>query len=334
MTTHTHDHDEDHGHDHAHDKGDHDHGHDHHDHGHGGHDHHGHGHHGHVHASPDDPRYGLAIALNLTIVLVEAGGGFVAHSTALVADAGHNLSDVLGLVLAGGAAWLARRPARGQRTYGYGKATVMAALANGLVLMLVSGGLVFEAAQRLMHPEAIQAPLVMGVALVGVVVNTATAMMFMRGHSDANVRGVFLHMAGDAAVSVGVIVAAGLILLTGWTWLDPAVSIGIVAVIVVGTWGLLRDSVDLALDAAPRGADVLSIEDFLRESPGVTEVHDLHVWAMSTTETALTAHLVHPATDDLDQFRSGLAQALKSRFGVRHATLQIEQSRGEHCPEC
>jgi cobalt-zinc-cadmium efflux system protein len=287
-----------------------------------------------VHASPNDPRYGLAIALNLAIVLVEAGGGIIAHSTALVADAGHNLSDVLGLVLAGGAAWLARRPAQGRRTYGFGKATVMAALANGLVLMLVSGGLVFEAAQRLMHPQAIQAPLVMGVALIGVVVNTLTALMFIRGHSDANVRGVFLHMAGDAAVSVGVIIAAGLILLTGWTWLDPAVSIAIVAVIVAGTWSLLREAVDMALDAAPRGADPARIADFLRASPGVVEVHDLHVWAMSTTETALTAHLVRPEADGLDQFRSAVAQALKTRFGVRHATLQIEQSRNEHCPGC
>lgn len=323
MTTHDHDHDP-----HAHGDHDHsDHGHGHHSHGHGGH-------HGHAHASPDDPRYGLAIALNLAIVLVEAGGGIIAHSTALVADAGHNLSDVLGLVLAGGAAWLASRPASGRRTYGFGKATVMAALANGLVLMLVSGGLVFEAVQRLAHPEQIQAPLVMGVALVGVVINTATAMMFLRGHGDANVRGVFLHMAGDAAVSVGVIIGAGLILLTGWTWLDPAVSIAIVAVIVAGTWGLLRDAVDMALDAAPRGADLVRIEDFLRASPGVVEVHDLHVWAMSTTETALTAHLVRPEPDGLDQFRSGLAQALKNRFGVRHATLQIERSRGEDCPGC
>jgi len=325
MSAHYHDHDHDH---HAHD----DHGRDHHDHH--GHDH-GHGHHGHAHASPDDPRYGLAIALNLAIVLVEAGGGIIAHSTALVADAGHNLSDVLGLALAGGAAWLASRPASGRRTYGFGKATVMAALANGLVLMLVSGGIVFEAVHRLVHPAHIEAPLVMGVALVGVVVNTLTALMFLRGRADdVNVRGVFLHMAGDAAVSVGVIIAAGLILLTGWSWLDPAVSIAIVAVIVAGTWGLLREAIDMALDAAPRGADLVRIEDFLRASPGVTEVHDLHVWAMSTTETALTAHLVRPESEGLDQFRSGLAQALKNRFGVRHATLQIEQSRGEHCPGC
>jgi cobalt-zinc-cadmium efflux system protein len=230
---------------------------------------------------------------------------------------------------------LARRPAGGRRTYGFGKATVMAAVANGLVLMLVSGGIVLEAIQRLLHPEPVQAPLVMGVALIGVVVNTLTALMFLRGRADdVNIRGVFLHMAGDAAVSVGVIVAAGLILVTGMTWLDPLVSVAIVAVIVIGTWGLLRESFDMALDAAPRGADVVRIEDFLRASPGVTEVHDLHVWAMSTTETALTAHLVRPEPEGLDQFRAGVAQALKTRFGVRHATLQIEYARGDDCPGC
>ena len=311
-----------------------------HDHGHP-HDHHGHDHHrdhhghGHAHASPDDPRYILAIVLNLTIVLAEAGGGIVAHSTALVADAGHNLSDVLGLVLAGGAAWLARRPAKGRRTYGFGKATVLAALANGIVLMLVSGGIVLEAVQRLLRPEAIHAPLVIGIAAIGVVVNTLTALMFLRGRADdVNVRGVFVHMAGDAAISVGVIIAAGVILWTGWSWLDPLVSIGIVAVIVAGTWGLLREAIDLSLDAAPPGADLESIQDFLLASPGVTEVHDLHVWAMSTTETALTAHLVRPEHDGLDQFRGALAHALEDRFGVRHATLQIERSRGEDCPGC
>jgi len=196
-------------------------------------------------------------------------------------------------------------------------------------------GIVFEAVQRLIQPEPIQAPLVMGVALVGVVVNTATALMFLRGRaSDVNVRGVFLHMAGDAAVSVGVIIAAGLIMFSGWAWLDPAVSIAIVAVIVAGTWGLLREAIDLALDAAPPGADLDSIHAFLKESSGVTEVHDLHVWAMSTTEMALTAHVVRPDHDGDDGFRAGLAHALQDRFGVRHATLQIEQSRDDHCPDC
>jgi cobalt-zinc-cadmium efflux system protein len=304
------------------------HGHDHH------HEHdHDHGHHHHV--GPGDAHYGVAIALNLAIVAIEAGAGVFANSTALIADAGHNLSDVLGLVLAGGAMWLARRPANGQRTYGFGKATVLAALINGVVLMLVSGGIVVEAVQRLMRPEAIQPGIVMVTAGIGVVINTATALMFMRGRkSDVNVRGVFLHMAGDALVSVGVIVAAGLIALTGWTWLDPAVSILIVLVIVAGAWGLLRESADMALDAAPAGADVPAIQAFLSECAGVTEVHDLHVWAMSTTEMALTAHLVRPDRDGEEGFRQGVTRALEHRFGVRHATLQIERSRDDHCPAC
>jgi cobalt-zinc-cadmium efflux system protein len=277
----------------------------------------------------------LAIALNLAIVAMEAGAGFFANSTALVADAGHNLSDVLGLALAGGAMWLARRPAKGQRTYGFGKATVLAALINGVVLMFVSGAIVLEAIQRLMHPEPVQSGIVMIVAFLGVVINGGTALLFMRGqHSDVNTRGAFLHMAGDALVSVGVIVGGGLIFLTHWTWIDPAMSIVVVAVIVAGTWGLLRESVDMALDAAPAGADVPGIHDFLMQSAGVTEVHDLHVWALSTTETALTAHLVRPDRELEEGFCGALAEALERRFGVSHATLQIEQARGERCPVC
>jgi cobalt-zinc-cadmium efflux system protein len=322
MVSHTHDHDHHH-----------DHGHDHH--GHDPHAHHGHGGHGHVHAAPGDWRYGVAIGLNVAIVLVEVVAGLIANSTALVADAGHNLSDVLGLVLAGGAAWLAKRPARGRRTYGFGKATVLAALANGVVLMFVSGGIVIEAVRRLFHPEPVATGIVMAVAAVGVIANTGTALMFVRGaDKDINLRGVFLHMAGDALVSVGVIAAAAVILLTGWTWLDPAVSLAIVLVIVAGTWGLLREAIDLAMDAAPANADVASIQAFLAACDGVTDVHDLHIWAMSTTEAALTAHLVRPGHDGEDAFRAGLCEALEHRFGVRHATLQIEQARGEHCPEC
>ena len=261
MTTHEPHHqgeDHDHPHDHAH----------HHDHGHD----HGGGHHHHHHqVSPEDPRFGLAIALrNVVIVAAEVGAGLFAHSTALIADAGHNLSDVLGLVLAGGAMWLARRPAGGQRTYGFGKATVLAALANGVALMFVSGAIVLEAAHRLMQPEAVRSGVVMLIAFVGVVGNTATALLFLRGrHGDVNVRGAFLHMAGDALVSVGVIASAGLIALTGWSWLDPATSIVIVLVIVAGAWGLLRESVDMALDAAPAAADVPGIHAFLLDSGGV-----------------------------------------------------------------
>lgn len=266
---------------------------------------------------------------------IEAGAGLFANSTALVADAGHNLSDVLGLALAGGALWLSRRPARGRRTYGFGKATVLAALANGVVLMFVSGGIMLEAIHRLLRPEAVRPGLVMITAGAGVVINTATALMFVRGRrGDVNVRGAFLHMAGDALVSVGVIVSGALVALTHWTWLDPAASVAIVAVIVAGTWGLLRESIDMALDAAPPGADLPGIQAFLRQAPGVTDVHDLHVWSMSTTETALTAHLVRPSDVAEDAFRGDLAAALERRFGVRHATLQIEHARGDHCPVC
>ena len=306
----------------------HDHSH-HHDHG------HAHGHHHHHRAAPDDPRYGLAIALNVAIVALEVGAGVFANSTALVADAGHNLSDVLGLMLAGGAMWLAKRPAGGQRTYGFGKATVLAALTNGVVLMFVSGAIVLEAFLRLLKPEPVQSGVVMAIAFLGVLINTATALLFMSGRrGDVNVRGVFLHMAGDALISVGVIVTAGLIFLTHWAWLDPATSIAIVLVIVAGAWGLLREAVDMALDAAPPGADVPEIHAFLLQSAGVTEVHDLHIWAMSTTEMALTAHLVRPDAAAEDGFRGQVAEALEHRFGVRHATLQIEQARGERCPVC
>ena len=271
----------------------------------------------------------------MLIVVAETLGGLFSHSTALIADAGHNLSDVLGLVLAGGALWLSKRPAKGRRTYGYGKATVMAALINGAVLMLVSGGLVVEAVERLGRPEPIAPLLVMAVAAIGVVVNTLTALMFIKGaHGDVNARGAFLHMAGDAAVSVGVILSAGLVALTGWSWIDPVTTIVVVTVIVVGAWGLLRESLDLALDAAPAGSDLTGIRDFLLQAPGVTEVHDLHVWAMSTTETALTAHLVRPSAEDEDQCRERLVLGLEDRFGLGHATLQIERVRSEHCPEC
>ena len=241
---------------------------------------------------------------------------------------------MLGLVLAGGATWLARRPARGQRTYGFGKATVLAALTNGVVLMFVSGGIVIEAMNRLFSPAPMATTLVMIAAGIGVLANTGSALLFLRGHGDVNVRGAFLHMASDAMVSVGVIVAAGIVALTGWTWVDPMVSIGIVTIVVYGAWGLLREAMDLAMDAAPAGADVPSIQAFLSQCDGVTEVHDLHIWAMSTTEMALTAHLVRPQHDGQDGFRSQLTQALEHRFGVRHATLQIEQARGEQCPVC
>ena len=314
------DHDHD---DHAHDHDDHDHSHDH-DHGH----HHGHGHH-HHHAPADlgDKRYLIGIALNLTFVVAEAVAGVLSNSTALFADASHNLSDVLGLALAGGAAWLARRPGGAQRTYGFGKATVFAALINGLLLVFASGAIVWEAVHRFFEPATVKSSVVMITAGLGVVINGATALMFMRGREgDANVRAAFLHMAADAVISVGVIIAGGLVLLTGAQWIDPLASVAIVLVILYGTFGLLRDALDMALDAAPSHIDVNAVRDYLCQQPGVSEVHDLHVWAMGASSCAMTAHLVMPEEVNNDAFLQGLCRTMERRFKIGHATFQIERT--------
>lgn len=318
------------GHDHAHDHHGHDHGHGHdhaHEHGHA----HGH-HHGHSHGPPpDDWRYGLGVGLNLTFVLAEAVAGYFANSTALFADAGHNLSDVLGLALAGGAAWLARRPGGERRTYGFGKATIFAALINGLLLLLASVVIVWEAGQRLLSPEPVKAGMVMITAALGVLINGGTALLFMRGREgDANVRAAFLHMAADAAISVGVIVSGVIVYFTHALWIDPLVSLVIVLVVLLGTFGLLRDATDLALDAAPPGLDMAAIRRFLCEQPGVSEVHDLHVWAMGAASSALTAHLVRPGDEgDDDAFLQTICQEAARRFGIEHVTIQIERTSFE-----
>lgn len=295
-----------------------------------GHDH-GHSHAGHAHVSPpQDWRYGVGMALNLGFVAVEAGYGVFANSTALLADAGHNLSDVLGLALAGGAAWLARRPGSARRTYGFGRATILAALANAAVLLLACGAIVWEAVRRFQQPEGVQPTTVMVVAAIGIVINAATAALFLAGRKhDVNVRGAFLHMAADAGVSAGVVVAGALIAFTGRTWIDPVTSLAIVAVVVAGTWGLLRESLDLAMDTAPAGLDVAELRTLLAAQPGVAEVHDLHVWNTSTTETALTAHLVRPGGSD-DAFLATALAAIRDRFGIEHVTIQIEDAHA-HC---
>ena len=305
----------------------------HHGHAHHGHDHHGHGHHHHG-PPPGDRRYGIAIALNLGFVALEAGFGFWSNSTALLADAGHNLSDVAGLAMAGGAAWLAQQAAGERRTYGYGKATILAALANAVLLVLACGAIAWEAFGRFADPEPVRTGPVMAVAAAGVVINLGTALLFLRGrHDDVNVRGAFLHMAADAAVSLGVVVAGLLILLTGATWIDPIASLLIVAVILLGTWGLLRESLDLALDAAPARLDLPAVHAFLQQLPGVSGLHDVHVWNMSTTETALTAHLVRAEPADRSFYEQAL-RGLHDRFGIAHATLQVESGPGPDCPEC
>ncbi|HEY4028903.1 MAG TPA: cation diffusion facilitator family transporter [Caulobacteraceae bacterium] len=314
------------GHDHHHDHGhEHDHDHDHHDdHGHS----HGHGHHHHHHGPGDlgDKRYLIGIALNLAIVVAEAVAGVFGNSTALFADASHNLSDVLGLALAGGAAWLAAKPPGQKRTYGFGKATVFAALINGVLLVFASGAIVWEAFHRFFQPEPVNSTLVMITAGLGVVVNGLTAMMFMRGREgDANVRAAFLHMAADALISVGVIVAGVLVMFTGAQWIDPLASVAIVLVILWGTFDLLREAADMALDAAPRTVDVQKLRTYLCSQPGVEDVHDLHVWAMGAASSAMTAHLVMPEVGDDDAFLQKLCRDMDKRFGVDHATFQIER---------
>ncbi len=303
-----------------------------HDHAHHDHDHgHSHGH-GHSHAPVDFGRaFAIGAGLNIAFVVVEAIAGVITGSLALIADAGHNLSDVLGLLMAWGAVILARKAPTLRRSYGLRKGTILASLGNAGLLLVAVGAIVWEAVRRFGSPEPVMPGPVIAVAAIGVVINTATALMFLRGQHDLNVRGAFLHMAADAAVSLGVVFAAITIwFVPGWTWIDPAVSLIIAAVIVAGTWGLLRDSLDLALDAAPRGVDPEAVRTWLSERPGVTGVHDLHIWAMSTTETALTAHLTRPDNTDADHFLHETAQALAKHFRIGHPTLQIETGEGEH----
>jgi len=317
-----------HHHGHGHDHGDHDHGH-HHDHG------HSHGLGGHHHHAPKDfgRAFAIGVALNAGFVAAEVAAGLWFGSLALLADAGHNLSDVLGLAMAGGAAWLARRAASARRTYGYGKATVLAALANALLLLAACGFIAFEAVERLADPRPVESGIVMAVAGLGFVINLGTALLFLRDrHADLNARGAYLHMLADAGVSIGVVIVGAGVMLTGWTLLDPIASLVIVAVILFGTWGLLRDSVDLALDAAPASVEVPAVRATLEALPGVSRVHDLHVWALSTTRTALTAHLVHERADADALLRE--AQAVARDFGVAHATLQLETAEGPDCPGC
>lgn len=287
---------------------------------------HEHGGHGHSRAPADLGRaFAIGIALNLAYVGAEAFYGVIAHSLALLADAGHNLGDVLGLVLAWGAAALSRHRPTQRHTYGLRSTSILAALVNAIVLLVVTGGIVWEAIRRFSDPEPSAGLTIIIVAAAGIAVNAATALLFMSGRKDdLNIRAAFLHMASDALVALGVVVAGAAILWTGWLWLDPAISIVISMVIVAGTWGLLRDSVNLALDAVPAGIDRQAAEAYLARLPGVTAVHDLHIWGMSTTETALTAHLVRPDGGPGDALLVSAAHELEERFGICHATLQLE----------
>ena len=300
----------------------------------GGQDHdHAHGGHGHSHAPKSFGRaFAIGAALNLGFVIIEAGYGIASGSMALLADAGHNLSDVLGLLIAWGAATLGKRRPGGKYTYGFRSSSILAAFLNALLLLIAIVVIAVEAIRRFSEPAPVAGGTVMIVAAIGIVVNTATALLFMSGRKgDLNIKGAFLHMAADAAVSAGVVVAGFIIVKTGLTWIDPVTSLVIVGVIAIGTWGLLRDSVNMSLQAAPPGLDPEEIGTFLRGRQGVQEIHDLHVWPMSTTETALTVHLLVPGGYPGDAYTAGVAAALKEKFGIDHATIQIETDPGTPC---
>jgi cobalt-zinc-cadmium efflux system protein len=294
---------------------------------------HGHAGHGHSHAPASFGRaFAIGTALNLGFVVVEAIYGIAAGSMALLADAGHNLSDVLGLLIAWGAAALAKRTPSARYTYGLRGSSILAAVLNALLLLVAITIIAVEAIRRFSEPAPVAGTTVMIVAAAGILVNGVTAWLFANGRKgDLNVRGAFLHMAADAAVSAGVVVAGFLISRTGWSWLDPVTSLVIVAVIAVGTWGLLRDSVNLSLQATPPGLDTREIAEFLRHRTGGAAMHDLHVWPLSTTETALTVHLLVPGGYPGDAYTAELASALHDQFGIDHATVQIETDANTPC---
>ncbi len=291
---------------------------------------HEHGISGHQHAPASFGRaFAIGIALNLAYVVGEVFYGVVAHSLALLADAGHNLGDVLSLAGAWFASILGKRRPSGRYTYGLRRSSILAALSNAIVLLVITGGIAWEGIQRLLDPQPVGGSIIMVVAAVGIAVNGFTAFLFMAGRKDdLNIKGAFLHMASDAVVALGVVIAGAVILWTGWLWLDPAISLIVSVVIVVGTWGLLRDSTSLALDAVPPGVDQTKVAAFLGKLPGVTNVHDLHIWGMSTTETALTAHLVRPGAVLDDDMLHDACEELKEHFGISHATFQIESGTG------
>ena len=295
---------------------------------------HSHGH-GHDHGGSNYNRaFIISVALNTGFVIIEAVYGILANSLALLADAGHNLSDVLGLLLAWGASILARRRPTARRTYGLRRSSILAALLNAAFLLIVSGGIGWEAIQRFREPASVAGGTVITVAAVGIAINTVSALMFLSGRErDLNIRGAFLHLVADAAVSVGVVLAGIAIIATGWLWFDPAVSLIVTVVIVAGTWQLLQESLNLITDAVPAGIEPSLVRTYLAELPGVAGVHDLHIWAMSTTETALTAHLVMPTGFPGDAFLVRVARELHDQFGIEHATLQVETGDPSYpCP--
>ena len=282
----------------------------------------------------------IGVILNIIFILIEAGYGIVAGSLALIADAGHNLSDVLSLLLAWGASLLAAKRPTQKRTYGFRRVTILASLLSALFLLVALGGIAWESIVRLFNPEPVKGMIIIIVAAIGVVINSITALLFISGKEhDLNIKGAYLHMAADAGVSLGVVIAGMAIMITGWLWLDPAISIFIVMIVLMGTWGLLRNAINLSIDAVPEGIDISEIKDYLTSLKNVSCTHDLHVWALSTTETALTAHLVITQDSMDDNFLIEIQQYLHDQFGIQHSTIQIEKETPEqNCklnhPEC
>jgi cobalt-zinc-cadmium efflux system protein len=275
--------------------------------------------------------FAIGIALNVIFVIIEVSYGLIADSLALIADAGHNLSDVMSLMLAWGASHLATKHPTHKRTYGLRKVTIMASLVSAVLLLVALGGIAWESVERLSSPQPVDGVIIIVVAAIGVVINTATALLFVKGQKhDLNIRAAYLHMAADAVISLGVVIAGVAIMLTGWLWLDPLISLFIVVVILLGTWRLLRDSIDLSIDAVPQGINVAEIKSYLSALKNVSDIHDLHVWALSTTETALTVHLVttHELIDNC--FLQKVQEHLHHHFNIAHATIQIENEDGDY----
>ena len=301
---------------------------------------HSHSHHHHHEINNYNRSFSIGIALNVVFVIIEVSYGIYADSLALIADAGHNLSDVMSLLLAWGASYLATKQPTSNRTYGLRKVTIMASLLSAVLLFVALGGIAWESIERLSSPQAVDSMIIIVVAAIGVVINTLTALLFVKGQKhDLNIRAAYLHMAADAAISLGVVIAGIAILLTGWIWLDPVISLFIVLFILIGTWGLLKDSINLSIDAVPPGIEIEDIKNYLIELKDVSGIHDLHVWALSTTETALTVHLVTENELIDNDFLHQVQEHLHHHFNIAHATIQIEYSSSHHscmlkCDSC
>ncbi len=285
-----------------------------------------HSHHHHHEINNYNRSFAIGITLNVIFVIIEVSYGLLADSLALIADAGHNLSDVMSLMLAWGASHLATKHPSQKRTYGLRKVTIMASLLSAVLLLVALGGIAWESIERLSSPQPVNGMIIIVVAAIGVVINTATALLFVKGQKhDLNIRAAYLHMAADAAISLGVVVAGIAIMLTGWLWLDPVISLVITVVILLGTWGLLRDSINLSIDAVPQGIDVAKIKSYLLNLKNISDIHDLHVWALSTTENALTVHLVTTCKSVNNDFLKEIQEHLHHHFNIAHTTIQMEK---------